>query len=100
LLDVDGRPVASAVDLFANVVASCPVQLAYMAVFLFAADVPDELCAFLVLETGSIAGVNAVILILAYADEELLASCAARALLFQLLPIAHPGVVLAALLVG
>jgi hypothetical protein len=54
----------------------------------------------LVLETGSIAGVNAVILILAYADEELLASCAARALLFQLLPIAHPGVVLAALLVG
>jgi len=96
---VNGRLVASAVDLFADVVASSLVQLAHMAVFLFAADVSDKLCAFLVFETGSVTGVNAVILILADADEELFASCAARALLLDLLPIAYPGVVLTALAV-
>ena len=96
---MNGRRVASTVDLFADVVASSLVELAHMAVFLFTADVSDKLCTFLVFETGSITGVNAVILILANANEEFCASCAARALLLDLLPIAYPGVVLTALAV-
>ena len=82
------------IDLLACVITSSSVQLAHMTVSLFAANVSDKLCALLVFETGSITGVNAVIPILANANEELGTACATSALLLNLLPVAHPGVVL------
>jgi hypothetical protein len=87
------------VDLLAYMVTSSSVQLTHVAVFLFTADVSHKLSTFLMFETGSITSVNAVILILVHADKELGAACATRALLLDLLPVAHPGVVFAAVAV-